>query len=143
MTTIATDGKSIASDGQVTDNSIIEDLNRKKVHKLPDGRALGFAGCLISCEMFLEWIKDTTQQPPEGSDEFEAVVIDGSDKVTVYNHRYSPLVMPTPYCTGTGKQVALGAMMAGATPKQAVKLATKVDIYSGGTVREIKAKPSA
>lgn len=138
MTTIATDGKTIAADGQITAGDIISDMKCRKVFKLSNGRALGVAGTLSSCDAFRAWFADPSQPQPDLSDDFKAVIIDGTDRVTVYDGQFYPICLPVPYTIGSGREVALGAMLTGATPKQAVKAAISVDVYSGGTVREVK-----
>lgn len=142
MTTLATDGVTIAADGQVTAGHIIEDLARQKVFKLNDGRAIGMAGTLANFDAFKEWFCDPNAEVPALSEDFEAVVIDGSNRVTVYDDKCRPLSMPVPYAGGSGKEVALGAMLAGATPKEAVKIAIQRDVYSGGRIRTITVKAS-
>ena len=45
----------------------------------------------------------------------------------------------TPYAIGSGASYALGAMDAGATAKEAVKIASR-DVYTGGIIRTHKLK---
>lgn len=42
-----------------------------------------------------------------------------------------------PYAVGSGEQFALGAMYAGASAEEAVKIASKMDIRTGGRVQKI------
>lgn len=39
------------------------------------------------------------------------------------------------HSTGSGAEIALGAMHAGATPQEAVAIAAKIDIHTGGQIR--------
>lgn len=41
------------------------------------------------------------------------------------------------YAIGSGSDFAMGAMLAGKTAAESVRIATKLDIYSGGAVRTI------
>jgi ATP-dependent protease HslVU (ClpYQ) peptidase subunit len=41
------------------------------------------------------------------------------------------------YAIGSGSDFAMGAMLAGKTAAESVRIATKLDIYSGGAVRSI------
>jgi ATP-dependent protease HslVU (ClpYQ) peptidase subunit len=41
------------------------------------------------------------------------------------------------YAVGSGSDFALGALAAGATPQEAVKIATQLDAYTGGKVRVV------
>lgn len=56
MTTIATDGKSMAGDGVCSGNGIRHGLSVRKVHLLPDGRIVGIAGCSYAHAAFLPWL---------------------------------------------------------------------------------------
>lgn len=42
------------------------------------------------------------------------------------------------YAVGSGSEFALGAVEAGASPRQAVKIATHLDLYSGGEVQTLE-----
>jgi ATP-dependent protease HslVU (ClpYQ) peptidase subunit len=142
MTTLATDGTTIAADGQVTCGDTIEDTNAKNVFRLKDGRAFGFAGCLASGFQFQWWPDNgmNLDELPTLSEDFSAVVIDGSKTVLVFDHLLRTMKMPAPYTTGSGMQYAITAMDLGATPKEAVKAACKRDVWSSGTIRSVTVK---
>ncbi|WIA56003.1 hypothetical protein N6H05_23795 [Sphingobium sp. WTD-1] len=142
MTTLATDGRTIAADGQITCGDTIEDTNATKVFRLKDGRAFGFAGCLASDYQFKWWADNgmSLEELPTLSEDFSAVVIDGSKTVLVFDHMLRTMTMPVPYATGSGRQYAVTAMDLGFTPKEAVKAACKRDVWSSGTIRAITVK---
>ena len=142
MTTIATDGVTIAGDGKITSGDTITDLNRVKVFRLPDGTAIGYAGDLISTSAFHSWMvagADANNRPTL-SENFAAVRINGSSTVLLYDDEYRSVEMPVPYATGSGRNFALAAMDAGLPPKDAVAIAAKRDVYSGGRVRSVTVK---
>lgn len=44
----------------------------------------------------------------------------------------------TPIAIGSGGDVAVGAMMMGATSREAVKIASKIDVYTGGKIKTVR-----
>lgn len=42
-----------------------------------------------------------------------------------------------PYAIGSGEEYAMGAMLAGCSALEAVKIAAKLDVYTGGPVRTL------
>lgn len=142
MTTIATDGATLAADGQVSCGDIIEDLNHKKVFSLKDGTAIAYAGCIHSATRFIDWIN--AGSPPDAmptlSENFAAVRINGSPTVLSYDSDCHAIEMPTPYAEGSGKLLALGAMLSGKTPVEAVRVAALRDVWTGGKIRSVTVK---
>lgn len=132
MTTLATDGKSLAGDGRCTAGDLIHSETVKKVHRLNDGRIVGCCGSLYNIEAFVEWMNGGTDKP-DLSDNFEALVI-GPDGCVTYDEKLRTAFQSVPAATGSGAAVALGAMEAGAAPKRAVEIACKRDTGSGGEI---------
>ncbi len=142
MTTLATDGITLAADGQISCGDLIEDLNRQKVFRLNDGTAIAFAGCLHSAVRFMEWVQSGSPQDlvPSLAENFGAIRINGTSTVLSYDNSCHAIQMPTPYAEGTGKHLALGAMLAGKTPVEAVKIAAQRDMWTGGKIRSVTVK---
>jgi len=140
MTTIATDGVTIAGDGRATANGTVSSDQVIKVHRLPHGRAVGSAGeatkGLIAIRA-LQAGEDLSGLDLEG---VYLVVIDGTNTVQSYEETANPLELPTPYAIGSGRDVALGALDAGASPKEAVAIAIKRDVFTGGRIRTVTVK---
>lgn len=141
MTTIATDGKTIAADGRATCNGIVSNDQTIKVFRLPDDRACGSAGSATKGWDIIQAMQRGDNVENMDFDEVYLLVIDGSDTVEVYEQSCKPIRLPVPYAVGSGREIALGALDAGKTPVEAVKIACKRDIYSGGKVRSIAIKP--
>jgi ATP-dependent protease HslVU (ClpYQ) peptidase subunit len=143
MTTLATDGRTLASDGQLTGADLVASLVQQKVFRLADGSVIGYAGELASSLAFHEWITNgmTKETEPELSEAFAAIRINGTSTVTTYDYNCIAIELPAPMCVGSGAQIALGAMLAGKTPLEAVKIAVTRDIYSGGKCRALTVKP--
>lgn len=134
MTTLATDGTEMAADGLVCAGNLVSATDCPKIERLSDGRIVGAAGDLISAEAFRRWMRDGQGELPLLDEEFEGVVADGSSHVVVYDFRCRPLRLPTPYAAGSGRELAMGAMLAGKSPTEAVEIACTRDVYSGGSI---------
>ena len=149
MTTIATSGKTIVADGWMTDGN---QLWRKSTEKLfevaVEGSAwvVGVTGEYDTALAFVKWLRrgrPSDQRPESTMDNdtynFEALLVDRTTR-TIYvcsppNFSMVPIDKPT--AVGSGGAFALGAMEAGATPYEAVKIAAKYDMATGGKLMEI------
>jgi len=136
MTTIATDGRSIAADGQITGCGTIHSTSFSKLHRLEDGSIFGFTGAPFDKQAWIDFLEGRTDTLTAFEDS-EALVLKPDGTVLCYNHIGRSYPQTVPAATGTGAPVALGAMLAGATASEAVKIATLVDTYSGGEVQEL------
>lgn len=131
MTTIATDGESMFSDSQQT-GSYIDRVVVVKVYKVK-GSLWGFCGSIAQGLVFLKWLDGGDK--PTDLDAFEALQVDDEGKVFNWQRRLQPVEVGTPAAIGSGGEYAMGAMMAGASPRKAVEIACELDTRSGGKIR--------
>ena len=144
MSTVATDGQSMASDSRITDDGgAMDQLNFPKIRKLKDCIA-GFAGDVESGILFFNWLErgeqdDPAQKPPLDDDVFIGLVL-RANGVFWYGSKLIPggVACGTPAAIGSGGDFAMGAMLAGKTPAESVRLACRVDSNSGGKVRTLR-----
>jgi ATP-dependent protease HslVU (ClpYQ) peptidase subunit len=136
MTTVATDGKSMAADGQSsTDDGPITNLNRRKITKLPGGSIVGGAGQLPDILRLTAWLEDGGQQkPPRIREPLAMLQLMPTGEVLYWNEELEPHPIDVPAAVGSGAELALGAMLAGASPKEAVGIACQRDPMSGGKI---------
>ena len=132
MTTVATDGRTMAGDSLTNAGGIVTRL-APKVHRLPDGRIFGCSGVTVDCLKFEAYLRDGGEQPKVG-DEWSALVLNTDGTVDYYDEGFIPVRYLLPAAIGSGREIALGAMYAGATPTQAVEIAAKVDTCTGGPI---------
>lgn len=137
MTTIATDGNSMAGDGRVTCNGAIVDEKCHKVHRLNDGGIAGFCGGLTDGFAFIEWLH-TGGNKPSLSEGFEGLIVTPVGNVIYFDEKCHPAPQPAPYAIGSGYKFALAALDFGKTPQEAVKYAMKRDSGTGGRIRVIE-----
>ena len=136
MTTIATDGKSMAGDGQSEDHCrTIVSHTSVKVSKLGDGRILGAAGNSLDADAWQEWVSTgKVGACPIESDQFAGLILNTDGTVLWVDHKGREILTPTPVAIGSGQDFAYGAMEAGASPCMAVQIAAKRDPGTGGIV---------
>ena len=139
MTTIATDRKTMAGDSQINGPYTLPKEFRKV--RLIKGALIGCSGRTAQAELFFKWWADRcpVDAEPKVDDNFEALVVfDG--RVWAYDIEMLPIDTGVPAATGSGMRFAMGAMMAGASPKEAVEIAMKLDPETGGRIRVVGAR---
>lgn len=145
MTTIAFDGRTLASDGQVS-GGYISSYKYKKIFS-KNGWLIGAAGRLSECAMFIEWFEKWLHAQegreqgikvdpvePFDREEFTALVISPERECMVFESGRDMFEVEAPFAIGSGSPFAIAAMKAGAGAKKAVEVAIDLDPYSGGEV---------
>lgn len=148
MTTIAWDGKTIASDTQGGGMFIYD--NGPKVFEV-SGHLFGLAGDREACEFARQWIlKDLDSlkiaersRPDLGTESFGGLMIGPDGQCYAFEKRLLPFRVSTPHAEGSGGMFAQAAMLAGADAAEAVRIACELDPYSGGSVTTIDLKVQA
>ncbi len=134
MTTIVARGNCMASDSQQTAGDLLEPIKAQKIYRV-NGSLVGLSGNPAQGWQFLEWLRDETDELayPE-MDGAQALVL---TKDGIYSYDNEPVpINRGEYCaTGSGRDVAIGALLHGATPEEAVRTAAEVDVYSGGDIQ--------
>jgi hypothetical protein len=103
------------------------------------GLLIGGAGCTAICHRFHEWVVNGMKGkcPVEGFNSANGFIVAPDGKVVVWGSS-GPWVNETGMISfGSGGDVAMGAMLAGASAIEAVEAAIKIDVHSGGPVRSL------
>lgn len=161
MTTIAFDGKTLASDSQLTLGDLRLDSHTQKIFQPNAGEswyvngeravAFGVSGKLSAVQAVRKELASgmsgyrgltTDSRFPKG-ESFKYLVITEagevyaggqySDEETPWLARVSP-----PIAVGTGSEFAVGAMATGASAEFAVEVAARFDINTGGAVQVLR-----
>lgn len=145
MTTLATNGLVLATDSLSVYGG--EPVPRDAIkYTITDGFLFTIAGTRCLLDPFIKWFlagaKPELYPRTHSTDiTFEVWVMyrdpNGVHGIS-YNHECpyaDPMVFPA--ATGTGRKYALGAMYAGLSPAEAVRIATKLDVHSREPVQEI------
>ena len=139
MTTIAWDGKTLAVDSMVTSGSTIISIDQEKLF-IDIGRykAVAISGSIVCMEALIEWICNGENGDPPKVDDYDSLMcVDEDGRMLTFWHDSSKKPQYNSGITagGNGHEIALGAMEAGATAVEAVEIACKLNIYTGGKVQ--------
>lgn len=130
MTTIACDGKRIACDSQCT----IGDM-KGTVTKFWSGVVRGARVLVIvagDIDKLTSVVAAVKAELPVPSEECTVVVVRGGE-ITVHDDG-KHWDMAAPYAAGSGETIARTAMHLGCDAVRAVRVATELDLHSGGRV---------
>lgn len=134
MTTIAFKDGVLAADRRVSaDGVIIGEM--AKIHRWGSLAYATCGGC-IDGEKFETWLLSGSEEfDLELDEDFTAAIFGAKDgTITVWSNTGSWRVKASMYALGSGANFALGAMQAGATPEQAIIIASTFDTRTGNTV---------
>ena len=137
ITTIAANKFEIASDLQFTHHTGHKFKGSTKIHEMYSPRLypkpfyVGFCGGAQVCQQVVQWLSDPTDKPPKVSNA-EFLILTQDKKMFTFNNPTNWLEIKEPYyAIGSGMQYAAGAMAAGKSPLEAVKIAAKHDNNTG------------
>lgn len=105
-----------------------------KIHR--QGRLrLGGAGSVTVYQQFRDWVRKGMSGECPLKKDIANVFLVLPDGTCVCWSDDGPFTMSTPtWAFGTGEKIAVGAMEMGASAEQAVRIAMRHDMYSGGDV---------
>lgn len=133
MTTIVCDRRSMAADRRGTSNPVFKTTKIFRVH----GSLIGVSGNLEQALRFVEWRRTPESKPTfsEGAS-LEVLELSPDGTITWWGPEMVGVVIENDfYAVGSGAMAALGAMSMGATPKQAVAIASVWDAATGPEVQ--------
>jgi hypothetical protein len=118
-----------------TENKVIVEFDAVKVSRLKDGSIIGCSG-VYNINDALAALIEGEKTEVEACGEWDALRLmpDGSGRYYCDKHPTIGAPCSWPATLGTGGELALGAMLAGKTPKQAVEIAAQRDTDTGGTI---------
>ena len=144
MTTVAYKDGLLACDSLI---SMTDNINYGEKYLITDKHVWGFAGCRGNVLLFIEWINagmDRKALPAIAKDDgFSAIQIDRNDlTVSVW---FPPQLIAQKInsdheAIGSGGSIAMGAMGFGASAAEAVEVAARHDVYTGGPIHVIDVK---
>lgn len=136
MTVIATDGRSMSGDGLSRDRGgLVCSFSVRKVRRLPDGRIMGVAGNPFDINNLEKWLTEGGEFPElQDTDSFDLLVLEPNGDVYCYAKHGRRSKELLPIAIGSGTDLAVGAMEAGASPEQAVRIACARHTECGGEI---------
>ena len=145
MTTITANSEGIASDAGLVQNGTISAINAKKIFRVK-GHLIGVCGRCACYEELIYTLKESEEDPikhlttvDEPERDCDALILSPKGVIWRYDGHGIPYKHPESYATsGSGSTVALAAMMAGASPREAVRIAIALDPKSNGKPKWVK-----
>jgi len=136
MTTIACNRTCMACDS-LTDHGTTRLRSNSKISRIRN-ELIGSSGLTDGNILFLEWYRGDRKTRSKIELDICMLVLNQRG-IFLYHQNLVPSQVKHPfYAVGSGAEVALGAMHAGASPKEAVEIACKVNINTGPPVRVYK-----
>jgi hypothetical protein len=137
VTTIAWDGKTLAVDSRMVGGTVIRSERAEKLYRLSDGSWLAGCGQMQDVLLAVRWYNEGAkpEDKPSLSDEFAALILRGGEAYRVEEKLIEWSVNAPFAAAGSGVELALGAMAAGASAVDAVRIAARFDPGTNSTVR--------
>lgn len=144
MTTIAYDGKTICADTLATWGDERALMAVEKIRREPTG-IYAICGAFSVFHDVIHWIEQgasyTDAPKLVGDDEWRVIYINVDGEAFCAMSSSPGLVqIAPPFAIGSGGEFALGAMLAGKSAEEAVKIAAIVDIRTGDQVQVVHLK---
>lgn len=149
MTTIAYKDGVLVSDSRETVAKRIDRDNAQKLFRLANGAVLGCAGSSLAARVLVDKLNNSVKDhkrkkavlPTFRIKNCLAILLAHGNKVYYFENGMWEDISDIPhYSIGSGSDYALAAMDAGASALEAVKIAAKRDIYSGGRIVSMSPK---
>lgn len=141
MTTIAYRNGVLAADTLgVYGGNVRETTGAQKIMRAKDGSLLALTGDFAVTHTYASQLARGETPAPLSKDSGRVIHIAKSGKITVHEDGGSFPLGAKSFAYGSGSDAARGAMLMGANAVTAVRVASKVDIRTGGDVRFLKLK---
>lgn len=151
MTTIAYRDGILAADSQCQAGSrILGSVRKIELIDTEPVRLVAAAGNLDKCRLFLDWQRNgglMTDRPDlralsDNDEDFEAFVVYQTAPDIIHTYETNCIACPVSikkfYAIGSGAQIAIGALEMGAPAQLAVSIATRYDLYTGGSTELLR-----
>lgn len=141
MTTIVWDGRTLAVDSLRTAGGIIESYETKKLF-LDVGNYVAATGCgdYQNVLQFIAWLRGDkdVKFPTDKEDNGSGIAInkDGELMRFLFSGAGVPFREGSMFSDGSGWELAIGALEAGADAEKALGIAIKRDAYTGGNIQK-------
>ncbi len=129
MTTIAYRDGIMAADSKISDRGCYVG-STQKIFRADDGTIGGMAGCLGDLGIFRDWLLSGRVGPCEFMDDSsEALFVTPDGRVwnAFHGGRIFEITGPSYFAAGSGFRIALGAMAAGASAAEALRICCDLD----------------
>lgn len=139
MTTFAYRDGVLAADSAACTNTGLRSGSVRKLFRGPRNTMVATAGGAGDCVAFERWFTGGQDGAWEAKDKdagFAALVVDGDGDVLCYGADGNAYRVDAPFfARGSGGELAMGAMAMGASAEEAIEIACRYDVWSGGPVQ--------
>jgi ATP-dependent protease HslVU (ClpYQ) peptidase subunit len=152
MTTICFRAGVMATDSRAYSGDKMPIGEKKKLHRLSNGALVGSSSRIVgNTDSFAAWCQaaiDDGQDLPRiasGTDYGVQALLVWTDGTVHYWNDGTTWTGPLEadfFAIGSGEQFAFGAMKAGATAEEAVRIASECDPWTGGRIQTVTFEPS-
>lgn len=144
MTTIVYDGKTLAVDSQVTTGSVIVGV-RNKIQDI-GGYFVAGCGSTDGIDLVIGYLLEGKEKPSGLSASDADVLFVNKETGEAFRAFGDTLVMSKsviPFFGGSGAEIARGAYQLCNDPVEALKVAIKIDVFTGGPINMVKIEKPA
>lgn len=135
MTAIAVKNGVMAADTGTWQGSVIVDRSVRKIARLKDGRLFAASGEVAAAAACRAWLDGETDKPePEAQGEFGGLIL-ACDGVWRVDYKYRIARTCDTAVAGAHSEFLLGALYAGASAEEAVRLAIQYGDSAAGDVQ--------
>ena len=140
MTTIATDGVTIAADSSGFFDTIraVRPSSKIAVSHNTIYALCGTSGMRGSLMLWIVRGAQVEKMPKCDGADWTMLVISTEGAVIYSDQVPFPTLISYPFAMGSGEKFAYGAMAVGATPKEAIEAASRFDPYTGGEIQVVE-----
>lgn len=150
MTIIAWDGETLAADKQATDDGVrrtVTKIRRVEKGKLK-GYLMGGSGCCSQANMMMDWFEAGANPDHfpkyQDHDNYAAVLTVITPDKTILRYEFQPVPIvfeDDQYATGSGRDIAYGAMAMGADAVSAVAIVSEHMVDCGMGIDALELHP--
>jgi hypothetical protein len=137
MTTIAWDGKTLATESAMTCGDTLYGNACQKIFKLKDGSHVAFSGRVDLWREAVKWLNGGEKPVVTEGDAILGLVVDKKGNAYEFDEKFRPMPTCTPWAGGSGSAFALAALHLGKTAEEAVELACKLDVNSHLPIQKV------
>jgi hypothetical protein len=146
-TTVCWDGKTLATDSQCTCGHL-KTYVKKIVRSDERSASMAASGNYLRIQLIMDFFINSTDplstlKLPESDEEGDAVdvlvVFDDGHALFYGGDLHHISMVEAPFTLGAGGDIALGALKAGKTAEEAVKIAEQTDVFSSGDIQVVAA----
>jgi hypothetical protein len=131
MTSIAWDGKTLATDSRMTEGPMIFSDSCEKIFKLEDGSLVALCGDVAPGNDVIAWLNGGDQPVLDKDEDFNCLQVFPDGTAREINRLFRIMPAKAPWAGGSGEAYVMTALVLGFDAVAAVEVACRLDTKSG------------